>query len=74
MSHMGKEIIDYCHKQGVKFTFDDDCDALNCENLSTYIQDITHPKEGKMSLNLCDKHIKKFNKDESFKVTMKVVN
>lgn len=66
------KIIDQAHKDGIKFTFDSDCDVLNCQNVSEWNQTITHPTEGKMILNLCQKHQDDFDKDISFQVVKHV--
>lgn len=66
--NLGKELIDYCHKQGVKFTFDSDCMVKGCNKIAVWDQTITHQTEGKMVLELCQKHIDDFDKDISFDI------
>ena len=62
------KIIDYCHKQGIKFTFDKDCMVQGCKKLSKWEQDITHQQEGKITLHLCQKHMNDFDKNIVFKI------
>ena len=75
MTNIGKEIIDFAHKQGIRFTFDSECDVIKdgvrCKNIAEWAQDITHQTEGKMKLDLCQKHLDDFDKDICFDVILK---
>ncbi len=64
------KIIDLCHKEGLRFSFDKDCMVLNCKKLAVWDQDITHQLEGKIKLELCDKHMKDFDENKSFRIEM----
>jgi len=45
--------------------------AKGCKNLAKWDQDITHALEGKMTLELCDKHMKDFDKNKVFSIEVK---
>jgi len=70
--NIGQKIIEHCHKQGIRFSFDSECDVLKCKRVVEWEQEITHPKEGKMVINLCEKHMQDFDNDVSFEVVKKV--
>jgi hypothetical protein len=65
------KIVDHVHEQGGSFTFDVECCIKNCKNASEFEQEITHPEEGKMCLNLCRKCQKDFEQDVSLVVEVK---
>ena len=65
------KIIALAHKNGVKFTFDTDCQVKGCEEIAKWEQEIHHQEQGKMTLELCDKHMKDFDNDKCFEVEMK---
>ncbi len=69
--NMPEKIIDIMHREGIRFTFDKNCQVLNCTELSKWQQDITHTLEGKLTLELCDKHMKDFDKNISFRIEVK---
>lgn len=66
-----KKIIERAHKDGVKFTFDDDCQVKGCKLPALWELKITHPTVGKMKLDLCGNHLKDFDNDKPFEVEMK---
>ena len=64
-----EKIVELAHEDGVKFTFD--CQVKGCNGLVRWEQDITHQEHGKMTLALCDKHMKDFDKNIPFEVEMR---
>ena len=65
---IGEKIIDFCHKEGIKFTFDTDCQVKGCDKVAEWEQDVTHQKEGKLTLHLCQKHTDDFDKDFTLEI------
>ncbi len=66
--NIGNKIIDFCHKEGIKFSFDSDCQVKGCDKVAVWNQDVTHQKEGKMVLELCEKHMNDFDKDFTLEI------
>lgn len=66
--NFAEKIIDQAWKDGIRFTFSKECQVINCKEISKWQQDIVHQLEGKLTLELCDKHMKDFDKNISFRI------
>jgi len=67
-----EDIIEHCHKNGVKFTFDSDCqvklpDGKKCPNVATWEQKIKIGKQWRW-IDLCDEHIKPFEEGQDIEL------
>jgi len=65
LSTIGQEVIEKCHKEGIKFSFDDDCqvrvDGKPCPFAGNW--EVDYPINGKKTtLHLCDEHSECFVK------------
>ena len=67
-----EKIVKVAHQDGIKFTFDTDCQVKGCNEISEWEQDITHQEQGKMKLHLCNKHMADFDADIGFEVEVKI--
>ena len=63
-----EKIVKQASKDGIQFKGVDYCIAQKCNNVAEWEQEITHNTEGKINMNLCEKHMKAFNDDKSFNI------
>jgi hypothetical protein len=62
-----EKIIEQAHKDGVRFTFDVNCNAIKCPNLAEYEQPMVfNDSRKKFVLNLCYAHQVMLDNDEEF--------
>jgi len=69
---MLENIIEQAHKDGVRFTFDVNCSAKDCPNLSEWEQPMFYNgTKKKFTLHLCNTHQDMLDNDEEFEAEIK---